>query len=174
MINEKLPLPLFNLCFTNNIINGLNVTYLQYFRINSSDNGTKMIVNNINNAFLPDNIFNYTNTNTNNTFPNGNSVTIANSGIYLHNIIISGFSTNPINGMFAFDIVNTTGTIIAYNAVSVKNITPLSTDPLILILYINHNINDNLRLRFLGGTVPDGADLELNIISINWSIIQIS
>jgi len=168
IMNESLPLPvIYNFSFSVK-----DFIYMQYFRNNSADPGFEFNLTTNTNTTLPQDAYNYTISNNSSiNYPNRNSVTIANGGMYNHNIIVYGYSKAPANGMLTVDIVDDTLTSVGMTARSIKNITPLSAEPLILSVSVMHNSGDIIQLRFQGCDVSSLQDnIDCFITSITWSI----
>jgi hypothetical protein len=167
-MNEILPLPIiYNFSFSVK-----DFVYMQYFRNNSSEPGFELNLSTNTNTILPQNAYNYTISNNKSiTYPSGNSVTIDNGGLYNHNIIIYGYSKTPANGMLTVDIVNDKFESVSLTARAIKNITPISAEPLILSVSVTHNSGDIIQLRLQGCDVSSlQNNIDCFITSVTWSI----
>ena len=166
--NENEPLPIYT-----NPITYKEISNIQFYRSNTNSTGYQLTVNSSTNQLLPINAFNVLQSETGiTTFKNGNTVVIGKKSVYLHNIIIDVYSTTPKTGMVAVDIINQSNNSLQENAFDTKGIANYIANPLHLNFTANHNIGDELRLRFGGGLVPGGADIELNILNISWIITE--
>lgn len=146
---------------------------LQFYRNISNSTGFQLTVNSTTQQVLPINSYNiqqselgYVSVKT------GNTAVINKTATYVHTIFVNVYSTTPNSGIVAMDIINKNGNSIRANAIASKNITPNSADVLILTAIHPHQEGDELRLRWGGGKVPGGSNLQLNIIAINWTILE--
>lgn len=168
-INETTPFPI-----VQGVTNAIkNSTILQYYRTESSSNGIQITVNSTTHSTLPENVFNILQSELGYIiFKNGNTAVFKKQANYVHNIIINMYSTYPKVGISAVDLIDKQGVSLKQNAVVTKNITPNNAEVLLLSIVQKHSIGDEVQLRFGGGSVPSGGDLELNILAINWIILE--
>lgn len=146
---------------------------LKYYRTISSSTGTQVTVNSTITPLLPNGIYNSTQSSLGmSTFPNNNSVTINKSGSFAHTIVIEGYSTYPQTGIIVVDLVNAFGVQYGTSVFTSKNVTSSTTSPLILEALIQNASGNNYRLRFGGGSATTGGNLEYNILSIDWKILE--
>ena len=149
--SEDTPLPI-----TNGVTNAIKETIMaQFYRALSSDPGHKLTVNSTTQQLLPTNAFNVRQSLLGfGTFTNGNQITINKTATYSHEIFVNAYSTIPVNGIVAVDIIDSNNTSYNVNVFATKNITPTSAEALILTCIIPHKVGDTCRLRFGGGEVP--------------------
>jgi hypothetical protein len=168
-ISEGTPMPV-----VYGVTNALKeISLMQYYRPLLSSTGVSLLVNASIFVTLPNNVYNNMESQLGHIeFKDGKTAVINKTATYIHKVFVNAYSSSPNSGIVAMDIVNSDQDSIKANAVASKNITPNSAEPLILTAIINHKVGDEIELRFGGGKVPGGTDLELNIISISWSILE--
>jgi hypothetical protein len=157
-----------NVLTTNNIIK--EVAMQQYYRSISNSNGIQITINSSKKEILPINSFNIQKSEHGTIiFKNGNTAIFNKLSTYIHTIVIDLYATSPNYGIVALDVINNNNVSILNNAIISKNINH-TTEQLYLSFIHKHNINDEVQLRFGGGKIPGGGNLQLNIISITWII----
>lgn len=168
-LNENLPVPINNeVSITKESAN------LQYYRNTSNSIGFQLTVDNTTKRVLPNNAYNLLYAKLGQiTFIDGKKVSFANEGTFSHTIQINVYSTSPKSGIIAMDVINNSGKSIKENFIITKNTTPNIADVIILSAICDHAAGEIIQLRLGGGTVPMGEDLELNILSISWTIIEL-
>jgi hypothetical protein len=164
MRNEKLPLPTYASATSDK-----DTILMQYYR-SSNNPGIILLLNPITFALLPTNIYNVS-VSKFAKFENGNTVIIKNNATYKHHVVIRCYSTVAA-GSIAIDIINGTSSISS-NAISTNNVTPNENVLLVIDIISNHKEADKLQLRLGGGTVPGGLNISINILSINWTIMEV-
>lgn len=150
-INENTPLPTINIVSNTSKESAL----AQFYRVVSNDSGIKLTVNKNTTQLLPINSFNTQQSSLGTIiFLNGNELYFDKKGTYLHTVYLTSHSSVPVNGTLAMDLINNNGNSYGNNILASKQVTPTSTEPLILTCIISHNSGDTCRIRFGGGEVP--------------------
>jgi hypothetical protein len=167
--SEDTPLPI-ELGVTNTIKeNGI----LQFFRSSNTTPPIPLIVNSTTNQLLPPNSFNLlSNTLGQILFKSGTTAIIKKTATYTHDITIHVYSNAGTVGIVAMDIINANANTIKPNAIATKNITEFSIEPLLLRIVHQHTEDDEVQLRFGGGVIPGGGNLQLNFVDIQWLITE--
>lgn len=167
--SEDTPFPI-----TQGVTNAIkDTTLLQFYRTISNSTGFKLTVNSTTQQILPNNAYNVMQSELGYVdFKNGNTAVIKKKATYLHTVFVNVYSSSPNSGIVAMDLIYKNGNSLRANAIVSKNITPNSAEPLSLTTIHSHAEGDEIQLRWGGGKVPGGTNLELNIISINWTILE--
>lgn len=166
--SENLPLPI-----SDGITASKESATLQFYRTVSNSTGFQLTVNSTTKQLLPTNMYTLVESQLGRiTFIDGKKALFASAGTYTHNIQVSVYSTAHLSGICAMDLVNAEGNSLKSNAIASKNITPNSSDVLIMNVICDHGPTDVIELRFGGGVSPGGGNLELNILSITWTIVE--
>ena len=172
--SENTPLPT-SIIGSNNTINETIIA--QFFRPLSSNPGHKLTVNGTTQAYLPINAFNNKQSVLGFAeFVNGNEIKFKRGGIYTHTVFTNMFSTSPVNGMVAVDIIDKNGNSYAANVMNSKNINPSSDSAIIMTCILSHDVNDTCRLRFGGGevpTIPTGLTILGNWLVQNYVLLDL-
>lgn len=167
--SEDTPLPVVQ-GVTNSI---KEAALLQFYRSISNSTGFQLTVNSTTTQLLPSDAYNVQEAELGIIeFKDGNTAVIKKTATFVHNVYISMYSTTPNVGIVAIDVIDANGNSIRQNVIASKNITPNSAEPLVMTFIHRHTDGDELRLRWGGGKVPGGTDIELNIISIQWTIVE--
>lgn len=169
--SENLPLPIVD--GVNGVPTPKESATLQYYRNSSNNTGFQLTVNSTTQQLLPNNAYNLLDTKLGQiTFIDGKKAFFAKEGTYTHTIYVSVYSSSPNSGLAAIDVINNFGNSLKSNFVVSKNITPNNVDIILLSAICDHTVGEIIQLRFGGGSFPAGGNLELNILSINWTIIE--
>jgi hypothetical protein len=166
--SEITPLPI-----STNVNNSIKEsTLLQFHKNNTNSTGIAITVNSTTRQFLPANSYNVLNSTKGVvSFKTGNTAVFERSGIYTYNAVITA-SSLVNKGILAIDVVDKLNNSIRANAISTSNVNPNSISTLILNFVHNHNVSDEVKLRFGGGSVPGGTNLQINILSVQWVITE--
>jgi hypothetical protein len=166
--SENLPLPI-----SDGITASKESATLQYYRTVSNSTGFQLTVNSTTNQLLPINAYTLTESQLGRiTFIDGKKASFVSAGTYIHNIQISVYSSAPLAGICAMDVINSAGVSLKPNFIMSKNITPNIADMMIMSDICDHGPGDTVELRLGGGVLPGGGNLELNILSIIWTIVE--
>ena len=146
---------------------------LQFYRSSNTTPTIPLIVNSTTTQLLPANSFNLISSTLGQIlFKTGNTAIIKKTATYIHNITIHVYSNEGTVGIVAMDIINAYGGTVRPNALATKNITEFSIEPLELKFVHQHTAGDEVQLRFGGGIVPGGSNLQLNFVDIQWLITE--
>lgn len=173
---ESLPQPILLPVVTSGTAAPKEAASLQFYRTASTNNGFPIVVNSTTKAFLPVSAFNTQQTLLGDaSFPNNNSLTLARAGTYTHTIHVYGRSAPAETGIFAIDLVkDTTATPASHgpNLLATQTITNSTSSALIINAVITSTAGENFHIRFGGGLIPTGANLNVSIMSIIWTITE--
>jgi hypothetical protein len=168
-ISEHIPQQIFD--GVNNSVKE-SIT-LQYFNNNINAVGIPITVNSTTRNVLPVNAYTVLQNKLGSvSFKNGNTLVINQPKSFSHNIVVLASATAPNQGIFAMDVIDINGNSLKNNAFSVNNISPNNITTNTLNFIHSHASGEELQLRIGGGAVPGGGNIQIQIKSIQWIIIE--